>query len=226
MEKLDFLYETIHDSYYWDNRITISPKYSIEDDETWQTLFSIKCKADEKYFLDVQIELYIDDEMDGNSTLKLRYAIHGEHDQITYSNKNGFASAIIDYHNGSGYEDSSEGFIIELESESYIDDSQMDGFLKELDIAIEEFNPYISIKETMEADAIKSGNGPIVADFPCWECEKYGVSLQDDFYKFGHCCYCGSDNEVSICEICETPFGDDVGSTGICNSCLARLEKE
>jgi len=43
--------------------------------------------------------------------------------------------------------------------------------------------------------------------------------------SFGHCCYCGTDNEVQICAVCSSPFGDGEGSGGLCNGCIAKIEK-
>ena len=170
------------------------------------------------------MEISVDDEMDGDSSLNYRYIIHGVNGEIIHSN-NGRATASIRYHNGNGSENVFEG-TIDLISDSEMDESEMDDFLDELKTAIEEFNPYIAIKESMEIAAVKDGEPQPVADFPCWECEQLGVSLREDLYKFGHCCYCGTDNEVQICEVCETPFGDGEGSGGLCNGCIARIEKE
>lgn len=128
-------------------------------------------------------------------------------------NNNGQASASIRYHNGNGYENVFEG-TMELVSDSYIDETEIDDFLDELKTAIEKFKPYKAIKESMEIAAVKDGEPQPVAEFPCWECEQYGVSLREDLYKFVHCCYCGTDNKVQICEVCETPFGDGEGSGG------------
>lgn len=224
-EKSDMLYQKIHDLYYWDNRFTISSINTIEDNETWQTLFSIQCNANKKYYLEIQIEIIIDDEMDGDSKLNLRYLIHGENSKITYSCEDGIEPASIRYHNGSGYENTLEG-TIELNSDSSLDESEIEDFIRDLKTAIEEFNPYIATKDTLEMLAAKEGGCSPVADFPCYECEQYGISLQDDFYQFGHCCYCGTDNEIQICEICGTPFGYDGGHDGICDYCIEHIKNE
>ena len=223
-EKADLLYQTFHDMFYWDSRFDFSEMHALEDTETWQTLFSVECKANEEYYLELQVEIAIDDEMDGDSSINYRYIIHGLNGEVIYSN-NGQASASVRYHNGNGCENVFEG-TIELISDSDIDETEIDEFLDELKTAIEEFNPYIAIKESMKIAAVKDGEPQPVADFPCWECEQLGVSLREDLYKFGHCCYCGTDNEVQICEVCSTPFGDGDGSEGICNNCLAKIEKE
>ena len=100
------------------------------------------------------------------------------------------------YHNGSGFENIEEGGIIEPVSESELDESEMEELFDALKTSIEELNPYIAMKESLEYSAAKSGEASPIADFPCWECGESGVSLNEDLYKFGHCCYCGTDNEV------------------------------
>lgn len=223
-EKCDLLYQTIHDIYYWDNRYSISSANDLNDDENWQVLFSITCNACEPAHIEVQISMAIDEEMDSESYLYLRCIVHGKDGEIVNDDESRNHFAIL-YHNGSGCENLEEG-TIEPTSESYLDDSAADDFLDELSAKIENLNPYIAIKEYLEMLAAKEGGNPPVAEFPCLECERFGVSISEDFYKFGCCCYCGSDNEVSICERCGTPFGDGGGSGGFCNSCLDYVDNE
>ena len=225
LEKTDAIYQIFYDIYYWDSRFTFSTMCTIEDNDTWQTLFEVKCNACEEYYIEVQIQMIIDDEMNSDSELALRCAIYKDKNTVKYTSNEDKPYAVIRYHNGDGYEDSLEGKI-ELSSASALDESEMDDFSDDLKVAIEELNPYISIKELLEIQAAKEGGISPVADFPCCECEQYGVSLQDDFYKFGHCCYCGTDNDVLICDRCESPFGDGGGKWGLCNSCLEYIEKE
>lgn len=225
IEKTDAIYQIFRDIYYWDSRFTFSTMCTIEDNDTWQTLFEVKCNACEEYYIEVQIQMIIDDEMNSDSELTFRCAIYKDKNTVIYTSNEDKPHAVIRYHNGGGYEDSLEGKI-ELSSASVLDESEMDDFSDDLKVAIEELNPYISIKELLEIQAAKEGGISPVADFPCCECEQYGVSLQDDFYKFGHCCYCGTDNDVLICDRCESPFGDGGGKWGLCNSCLEYIEKQ
>ena len=70
VEKADTIYQTFHDLFYWDSRFSFSSLFEIEDiDETWQPLFSVCCNADEKCYIEVQISITIDDEMDGDSVI-------------------------------------------------------------------------------------------------------------------------------------------------------------
>lgn len=221
-EKANTLYQTFHDLYYWDNRLTISSEIELHDNDTWQTLFRIHCNACPECYIDVQAQMSIDDEMDGDSSLSYKYVLYGRNNEVKDSITDNFP--MILYHNGNGYEDSLE-CKIELYSESYLDESEIDLFLEELASAIEEINPYIAIKSSLEERAIKEGDRQPVADFPCSECENNGISIRDDFYPFGHCCYCGADNNISICIGCESPFEKD-GDDELCNNCREKIKKE
>lgn len=223
VEKCNTLYQTYYDLFYWDNKFRVSSMNAMEDTDQWQSLFSIYCSACEKYYLEIQVALAIDDDMDGDSELLLRYVQHGG-GKTTSSTDCGVASA-IHYHNGCGSENVSEG-TIDLSSESSWDESELDNFLEQVDEELKTLNPYIAIKEEMEFLAAKEGGDLPVADFSCCECGEQGVSVRNDFYKFGHCCYCGAENEVFICERCGTHFGDGSGNAGLCNSCIEYLEKE
>ena len=222
-EKTNTLYQTFYDLYYWDCRFTISSEMELHDDTTWQTLFRIHCNACPECYVDVQIQLSIDDEMDGDSSLSFKYTLYGLNNEIKNCITDKFP--MILYHNGNGYEDSLEGKI-ELYSESYLDESEIDLFLEELTSAIEEANPYIAIKSSLEERVIKEGELPPVADFPCNECENNGISIRDDFYPFGHCCYCGADNNISICIRCGSPFEKDGDDLKLCNNCREEIKKE
>ena len=223
VEKADTIYQTFHDLFYWDNRFTFGPLLSIEDNEgVWQPLFSVSCNANENYYIEVQVNISIDDEMDGDSVINFRYAIHGIDNSITYSNEIG---ASIYYHNGNGYENVYEGKI-ELYSDSSLNEEEIENFVEELHTAIEEFNPYIAMKESMEYSSATEGGPRPVADFPCDECGKLGVSICEDFYTYGHCCYCGYNNDIKFCPQCESHFINNGDSSGLCDNCIEHIEKQ
>lgn len=219
-DRAENLYVEVHDRYYWDNGFSVGPLSGFSDQEdSWQHLFSVACNVCEDSHLEVQILLSINDGMDEDSSLFLRCMIceqGGEEESF---------SAVIHYHNGSGYEDDLEG-TVELESVSNLDDSEAESFIEDLEGAISELNPYVAQIEALEYEAARHGGSFPVAEFSCWECGKTCVSLSDEFYPFGHCCYCGSDNEVSICERCGNPFSSDNGHDGICDACWEDYDKE
>ena len=114
--------------------------YAIEKCEEWQTLLTIICNANEEHYIDVQVCIIIDDSMDGDSVMLLRYVHHAEKN-IIYSTNDNDVDYAINYHNGIAYEDQEEGKI-ELCSESALDESEQSQFIEALDDATEELNPY------------------------------------------------------------------------------------
>lgn len=60
----------------------------------------------------------------------------------------------------------------------------------------DELNPLIPELEAMKYEAGRHGGKNPVADFPCAECGKLGISVLEDFYHFGRCCYCGMENDI------------------------------
>jgi hypothetical protein len=57
--------------------------------------------------------------------------------------------------------------------------------------------------------SIKNGGMPVVADWPCHECGKQGISLDEDLNPIGKCVFCGYQHRIGICDICEVHFDLD-----------------
>ena len=122
--------------------------------------------------------------------------------------------------------DSFEGIIV-LNSESYYNTEELDRFKDELKAYIDdELNPLISKKESLEYIAVTEGGTGPVADIPCMECGKYGISISEDFYPFGHCCYCGEENYIKQCHRCGRWYEDGDGNDTICAECLEKVMEE
>ena len=157
-----------------------------------------------------------DEDMDGDSSLYISCV----------QNESEICRAVLEYHNGCGSEDLFEGKIV-LNSESYYNTEKLDEFKDELKEYIEEsLNPLISKKESLEYEAATSGGAEPVADIPCIECGKYGISILDEFYPIGHCCYCGEENYIRQCEKCGKWYEDGEGNDSICNECLKKILSE
>lgn len=224
LEQAQLLYTTIHDQYYFDEQYDISNEYALEDKIGWQLLCKISCKACEEYYIEIFVDFTIDDDMDADSELNLRYVVH-ENEKAVLSDQVLGVVASIHYHNGSGTESLEDGSIY-LDSESSLNTSEQDDFLEGLDESLKNLNPYVKELQDNEYEIVKEGAESPVADFPCWECGKYGVSIRQEFFKFGHCCYCGSDNEVKKCQRCGSYFGGDDGRDGFCEYCLGKIEQD
>ena len=112
-------------------------------------------------------------------------------------------------------------FRIQVYCDSEYSDDEIEKFTTDIIEYIEnELNPY-----TCQIDAIayeSKGSESVVAEFPCEVCGKNGVSICEDFYPIGSCCFCGIDNDVKICSFCGTVFNEFGGTGDICNGCLPK----
>lgn len=216
LQTLEELYNEFYDIYYFNPQFEMSEKFNIAMAEGEQKLFSIKSNACEKAVLDVVADMSFDDEMDGDSSLYLSCEQDGME----------LFRAVLQYHNGSGAEDNFEGKIV-LNSESDYDTEELDDFKEELKEHIDEnLNPMLAKKETLEYEAAKSGEPNPVADIPCAECGEYGISIMEDFYPVGHCCYCGEENYIRRCDRCGRWYEDGDRNGSICGNCLEEILKE
>ena len=214
---------------FWDTvselRMAISDRYYLDPcfdykegklpQEEWKDnilICSIQSNASEE-ILSIYVSAVVDDDMDGDSSLNIE-AVHQE---------DGIVKAECSYHNGRGHEGDAGECI--ADSGSSYDTLQLDVFKEELFAYIEEeLNPYAKKLPDLEYEAVTEGGNSPVADFPCWECGKNGVSIQEDFYPIGKCCYCGSENEVHICEMCGTVYDEFGGNEHLCNACMPKQD--
>lgn len=210
-ETLNNLYTSIYDTYYFDPRFAVSRQYVIDGEGDGQLLCSIRSNAVKDIRVDFKADISIDDDMDGDSYLKL-FCSNEKGDEI--------CCAELHYHNGAGYVDDFEGVAVAT-SDSEYDDSQLENLEEELrDYLDEDFNPLVKKMQAIQYEAGRHGGEEPVAYFPCWECDREGVSIMEDLYPIGHCIYCGTDNEVQICELCGKVYAYVDGQGGICNECL------
>lgn len=215
-ETLGELYNEFSDIYYFDPQFDMSKKSDIAMTEEEQVLFSIRSNAVKTAVVEVVTDMTFDSDMDGDSSLYISCRRDGTE----------IFRTVLEYHNGSGMEDTFEGKIV-LNSESYYNTDELDEFKDELKGYIEEnLNPLISKKESLEYIAATSGGGELVADIPCMECGKYGISISEDFYPLGHCCYCGEENYIKQCQRCGKWYEDGDGNDTICAECLEKVMEE
>lgn len=216
LETLGELYNEFSDIYYFDPQFDMSKKSDIAMTEEEQVLFSIRSNAVKTAVVEVVTDMTFDSDMDGDSSLYISCRRDGTE----------IFRTVLEYHNGSGMEDTFEGKIV-LNSESYYNTDELDEFKDELKGYIEEnLNPLISKKESLEYIAATSGGGELVADIPCMECGKYGISISEDFYPLGHCCYCGEENYIKQCQRCGKWYEDGDGNDTICAECLEKVMEE
>ena len=129
--------------------------------------------------------------------------------------------AEISIHNGNGYE-GDNGLMEDTENTDY-DTSELKEFQEELAASIDSLNPYPT-----EAEAIayrSKGADHVLADFPCEQCRKLGVSINEEFLPVGKCCYCGWDYELVECVRCGELVSANLIEDGFCPSCHEYVEK-
>lgn len=181
-ELLDKLYTEIYDELYFNPCFNISQQYAIEEKANEQILFKVQSNAVQESEIEVVVSLWLDGDMDSDSSATISCRKTNEKDKYLFK-------AEIRYHNGSGYEDYDLGGIY-LDSQSEIDDSELNDFKKELMIYMEEeLNPMVK-----KLAAYNKVNKKPVSDEACYECDKKGISVMKDFYPEGFCCFCGTDN--------------------------------
>lgn len=183
-ELLDRLYTEIYDELYFNPCFSISQQYAIEEEINEQVLFKVQSNAVQESEIEVVVDLWLDGAMDSDSSATISCRKTNEKDKNLFKAK-------IRYHNGSGYEDYDLGGIY-LDSESELDDSELNDFIKELMVYIEEeLNPMV--KKIAVYNKANEDQKP-VSDEVCYECDKKGISVMKDFYPEGFCCFCGTDN--------------------------------
>ena len=203
------LYDTLSDRYHYDPCFDISDMETPVKDGITQLCTIISNASGEELVLFVSIVL--DGDMDSSSYLTIE-AKYGETD---------IAKVECMYYNGKGHE-GEEGLCV-ADSDSEYDDTEVHDFLEALIAYIEEnLNPYVKHVAAIEYEHGRHGGEPPVADFPCQECGKDGVSITEDLLPIGKCCYCGYENEIHICELCGTVYDDYGGDEHLCNGCMPR----
>lgn len=217
-EVTDWFDEILHDLYgdiY--QRYHLDVCYKISDFTTAKaaSVFTVFCPAVEDNSVRINIipEYSIDDELGADSTCCIVIK-NGADEKI--------GRAEIRFHNGDGREN--EECLMEATDVSEYDTSELDAFRDELFAVIEDMNPYPAKLDALAYES--KGAVQFVADFPCEQCEKFGVSINETFLIIGRCCYCGYENELVECSRCRELIDVDAVEHGFCPSCAAYIEKQ
>lgn len=176
-------------------------------------VFSAICNADEDSYVEIRVSMMIDDDMGEESYLYI----------CCYKDGQKIDEATITYINGDGSED--DEFRMQVDRDSEYQDGEVQDFTENLiDFIENELNPYT---DEINAVAYESkGCESVVADFPCEVCGKNGISIKEDFYPVGLCCFCGSENDVKVCSLCGTVFNEFGGADDICNGCKIDIDDD
>ncbi len=211
-EVLHNLFGAVYQRYHLDVCYEISDFATPTEREV---VFSISCPAveDGSARIDAIAQYSVDDGLGEDSTCYI-IAKDGDGDDI--------CKAEIRFHNGNGHE--GEECIMVATDNSEYDTSEMDDFRDELFDAIESLNPYPAQLNALAYE--HKGAVQFVADFPCEQCGKFGVSIDETFLPIGRCCYCGYENELVKCERCGELVDVDTLEHGLCPSCAAYIDKQ
>jgi len=211
-EVLHDLFDAVYQRYHLD------VCYEISDFATpteGKIVFSISCPAveDGSARIDTIAQYSVDDDLGEDSTCYI-VAKDGAGDEI--------CKAEVHFHNGNGYE-GEECIMVATDGSEY-DTSKLDDFRDELFDTIESLNPYPAKLDALAYE--NKGAVQFVADFPCEQCGKFGVSVDETFLPIGRCCYCGYENELVKCERCGELVDADALEHGFCSSCAAYIDKQ
>lgn len=177
---LDEFYQDILKQFQYDPCFDIAEiETPIYDGKTH--FFSIKCKALEGNAIEVYVDMLIDDDMGESSSCSI----------ICKKETEELFRADCHFVNGSGYE--GDDCLMEAELDSEYDDSEVEELKHSLlQYVTEQLNPMIVKLESIKQDKIKIRE--FVSDNECEECGHFGISIRDEFYPIGKCCYCGAEN--------------------------------
>lgn len=207
-EVLHNLYSDVYQRYHLDVGFEIS---DFESPSTGEKTFTVSCPVDEKLVISVTTEYSIDDDLGGDSTC-----------YITATNFEGqtICKAEIHFHNGNGFED--EGGLMEADENTEYDTSELDEFTDELFAAIDSLNPYPAELDSLEYEY--KGTEHFVASFPCEQCGKFMISVNEEFLPIGICGYCGCEHTLEPCIRCGE-LAEDL-EHGLCASCATYIDKQ
>lgn len=164
--------------------------------------------------ISVQANYSIDDSRGETSTCHI--IVFDESDTELYSCE-------VTFTNGDGCE--GEDGQMEPSVDSELDDSQVKTFEEDIIVYITtDLNPYPQELENLVYQ--NNGADQHVLDSPCVECGKYGISIDENFYPVGYCCYCGAENELRKCHMCGELYTVDEGDENYCQACLNKIEKD
>ena len=179
------------------------------------SVFSISCAAVKvgSASIDIIAEYSIDDDLGEDNTCNI-VAYDGTGEEI--------CKAEVHFHNGNGYE--GEEGIMEATDDSEYNTSELDDLRDELFATIESLNPYPAKLDALANES--KGGVQFVADFPCEQCGKFDVSVNETFLPVDQCCYCGYENELARCGRCRELVDTDVLEHGFCPSCSVYIDKQ
>ena len=207
-EVMHNLYSDVYQRYHLDVGVEVS---DFDSDLDGEESFTVSCPVDEELVIRISSEFSIDDDLGGESTCFI-VAI-GPDKQV-------ICKAEVRFHNGNGSE--GEDGLMEADESTEYDTSELAEFTEELIEAIDELNPYPAKLDVLAYEY--KGSEQFVADFPCEQCGKFMVSVNEEFLPVGRCGYCGYEHELETCIRCGAVTS--VLEHGLCPNCAAFVDDQ
>lgn len=211
-EVLHNLFDLVYQRYHFDICYEISDLVLPSESGI---VFSISCPVveDGSAKIDIISEYSIEDDLGEDSVCYIVAKDGAERD---------ISKVEVRFHNGHGYE--GEEGIMEVTDNTEYYTSELDNFQNDLFDAIESLNPYLKKLDALSYE--NKGAVQFVADFPCEQCGKLGVSIDESFLAVGRCCYCGYENELVKCVRCGKMVNAYLIENDLCPSCADYINSQ
>lgn len=215
-DRLSDFYSELEDVVYFNHAVYLGDYSPLKNISQKQHIFTVNSNVDEKYSIHVYAELEIVSGHGSESTCGIK---------VESSEGGALFDTEVIYQNGEAR--IGEFGVYEPVLENELTDQSLDELMKGIKYYISnEMNPIIKELETADYESVKDGCRSVIADIPCYNCGEYYISLDESIYPFGHCAFCGEDNEMETCEKCEGNFHSWDMHGNLCDNCFERTMKD
>ena len=215
-DRLSNFYSELEDVVYFNHAVCLGDYLPLKNISQKQHIFTVNSNVDDKYSIHVYAELEISSGNGSESTCDI--VVESSKSDVLFETK-------VTYQNGEAR--MGEYGIYEPVLQNELKDQSIDELMKDIKYYINnEMNPVIKELETADYELVKDGCLSVIADIPCYNCGEYYISLDESIYPFGHCAFCGEDNEINTCERCEGNFHSWDMHGKLCENCYERIMRD
>lgn len=215
-DRLSDFYSELEDAVYFNHAVYLGDYSPLKNILQKQHIFTVNSNVDDKYSIHVYAELEIVSGQGSESTCGIK---------VESSEGVALFDTEVIYQNGEAR--IGEFGVYEPVLDNELTDQSLDELMKDIKYYINnEMNPIIKELETADYESVKDGCLSVIADIPCYNCGEYYISLDESIYPFGHCAFCGEDNEIETCDKCEGNFHSWDMHGNLCDNCFERTMKD
>ena len=215
-DRLSDFYSELEDDEYFNHAVYLGDYSPLKNILQKQHIFIINSNVDDKYSIHVFAEPEITSGIGSESTCDIK--VESSEGTIIFETK-------VVYQNGEAR--MGEYGVYEPVYVNELKDQSLDELKKDIKYYIRnEMNPVIKELEAADYESVKDGCQSVIADVPCYNCGEYYISLDESIYPFGHCAFCGEDNEIEECERCEGYFHSWDMHGDLCDNCFERMMED